>query len=164
MLALTPTARIADEMGRRKTRPTKIAFSPASFARTWRHTWWARMAPGLWAIDTTTVKPDPAVLNNPVDLGTGSLNVVGSIYADVLGLLPLDSSWTGVRHSQKTFQDLYGSVVSTSVDEYDLVQRINARGAFLASKAAFRGCGRDRTGLFSSGARVPATRGGLCRQ
>jgi hypothetical protein len=33
MLALTPTARIPDEMGRRKTRPTKIAFSPASFAR-----------------------------------------------------------------------------------------------------------------------------------
>jgi hypothetical protein len=96
------------------------------------------MAPGLWAIDTTTVKPDPAVLNNPVDLGAGSLNVVGSIYADVLGLLPLDSSWTGVRHSQKTFQNLYGSVVGTSVDEYDLVQRINARGVFLASKAAFQ--------------------------
>jgi NAD(P)-dependent dehydrogenase (short-subunit alcohol dehydrogenase family) len=30
----------------------------------------------------------------------------------------------------------YGSVVSTSVAEYDLVQEINARGAFLACKAA----------------------------
>src|SRR5215469_9039774 len=30
----------------------------------------------------------------------------------------------------------YGSVVSTSVEEYDLVQQINARGAFLASRAA----------------------------
>jgi len=30
----------------------------------------------------------------------------------------------------------YGSVVSTPVEEYDLVQQINARGAFLACKAA----------------------------
>lgn len=30
----------------------------------------------------------------------------------------------------------YGSVVSTPVDEYDLVQQINARGAFLASRSA----------------------------
>jgi|UPI00047ED378 NAD(P)-dependent dehydrogenase (short-subunit alcohol dehydrogenase family) len=30
----------------------------------------------------------------------------------------------------------YGSVVSTPIDEYDLVQQINTRGAFLACKAA----------------------------
>lgn len=30
----------------------------------------------------------------------------------------------------------YGSVVSTSIEEYDLVQQINARGAFLACKAS----------------------------
>jgi NAD(P)-dependent dehydrogenase (short-subunit alcohol dehydrogenase family) len=30
----------------------------------------------------------------------------------------------------------YGSVITTSVDEYDLVQQVNARGAFLASKSA----------------------------
>jgi NAD(P)-dependent dehydrogenase (short-subunit alcohol dehydrogenase family) len=44
--------------------------------------------------------------------------------------MPLD--WlvysAGVQH--------YGSVVSTSVEEYDLVQQVNARGAFLACKAA----------------------------
>ena len=35
---------------------------------------------------------------------------------------------TGIQH--------YGSVVSTPVEEYDLVQAINARGAFLACRAA----------------------------
>jgi NAD(P)-dependent dehydrogenase (short-subunit alcohol dehydrogenase family) len=30
----------------------------------------------------------------------------------------------------------YGSVVDTSIEEYDLVQQINARGAFLASRSA----------------------------
>lgn len=30
----------------------------------------------------------------------------------------------------------YGTVVSTSIEEYDLVQQINARGAFLASRSA----------------------------
>lgn len=34
---------------------------------------------------------------------------------------------TGIQH--------YGSVVNTSVEEYDLVQTINARGAFLACRA-----------------------------
>ncbi len=35
---------------------------------------------------------------------------------------------TGIQH--------YGSVVSTPIEEYDLVQAINARGAFLACRAA----------------------------
>jgi NAD(P)-dependent dehydrogenase (short-subunit alcohol dehydrogenase family) len=46
------------------------------------------------------------------------------------GEAPLD--WlvysTGIQH--------YGSVVSTPIEEYDLVQAINARGAFLACRAA----------------------------
>ena len=61
----------------------------------------------IWAVDTRTLDPDPAVLNSAVNLGTGSLNGVASMYADVLGLLPLDSSWQGVEHSEKTFQSLY---------------------------------------------------------
>ena len=61
----------------------------------------------IWAVDTKTLKPDPAVLDNPVNLGTGSLNGVGSMYADVLGFLPLDSRWSGVDHSEKTFAALY---------------------------------------------------------
>ena len=63
----------------------------------------------IWAVDTKTLKPDPAVLNSSVNLGTGSLNGVGAMYADVLGFLPLESSWDGVRHSEKTFEDLYNT-------------------------------------------------------
>ncbi len=61
----------------------------------------------IWAIDTSTMKPDPAVLNSPVNLGTGSLNGVAAMYADVQGFLPIESSWKGIEHSEKTFQDLY---------------------------------------------------------
>lgn len=47
-----------------------------------------------------------------------------------VGRMPLD--WlvysAGIQH--------YGSVVSTPIEEYDLVQQINARGAFLACRAA----------------------------
>lgn len=61
----------------------------------------------IWAIDTKTLRPDPAVLDSPVNLGTGSLNGVASMYADVLGFMPLESSWTGIEHSEVTFRDLY---------------------------------------------------------
>lgn len=65
----------------------------------------------IWAINTTTLKPDPSILNNPVNLGTGSLNGVAAMYADVLGLLPLQSSWPGIEHSENTFSDLYETPV-----------------------------------------------------
>jgi hypothetical protein len=71
----------------------------------------------IWAVDTKTLKPDPAVIDNPVNLGTGSLNGVGAMYADVLGFLPLDSSWDGVRHSEQTFEDLYRTPLRKS--EFD---------------------------------------------
>jgi hypothetical protein len=61
----------------------------------------------IWAINTKTLRPDPAVVDNPVNLGTGSLNGVAAMYADVLGFLPLQSSWPGIKHSEITFRDLY---------------------------------------------------------
>lgn len=67
----------------------------------------ARDGSWIWAVDTRTLKPDPTVLDNPVNLGTGSLNGVASMYADVLGFLPLESSWSGIGHSRATFRDLY---------------------------------------------------------
>ena len=75
----------------------------------------------IWCIDTHTLKPDPAVLNNPVNLGTGSLNGVASMYADVLGYLPLDSPWPGISHSEQTFQDLYDVPLrKTEFDRYGI--------------------------------------------
>ena len=67
----------------------------------------ARDGAWTWVADTSTMRPDPAVLNSPVNLGTGSLNGVAAMYAGVRGFLPLDSSWKGIQHSEQTFTDLY---------------------------------------------------------
>lgn len=75
----------------------------------------------IWAVDTKTLRPDPAVLNRPVNLGTGSLNGVGAMYADVLGFMPLDSSWDGVQHSEQTFDNLYRTPLRKSqFDRYGI--------------------------------------------
>jgi hypothetical protein len=75
----------------------------------------------IWAVDTSTLKPDPAVLDNPVNLGTGSLNGVGSMYADVYGFLPLDSQWHGIEHSEKTFAALYATPLrKKEFDDYGI--------------------------------------------
>lgn len=106
MLSLEAVARMADEAGqpsaaeRDRSLSEKLRLSIDEHLVAGDGAW-------IWAIDTTTLKPDPAVLNNPVNLGTGSLNGVGSMYADVLGFQPLDSNWVGVQHSEKTFEDLY---------------------------------------------------------
>ena len=84
-----------------------IDFLLTSFARGMEQYLVDKDGAWIWAVDTKTLKPDPAVLDNPVNLGTGSLNGVGSMYADVLGFLPLDSRWSGVEHSEKTLATLY---------------------------------------------------------
>jgi hypothetical protein len=53
------------------------------------------------------MKPDPAILNSPGNRGTGSLNGVAAMDADVLGLIPNTTSWVGLQHSEKTFERLY---------------------------------------------------------
>jgi hypothetical protein len=61
----------------------------------------------LWCIDPKTLKPDPAVINHPVNVGFGGLNGVACMYSDVLGFTPLASKSKGVTHSRKTFEKLY---------------------------------------------------------
>ncbi len=61
----------------------------------------------IWCIDPATLKPDPELLSGGANLGFGGLNGVAAMYADVLGLQPLASSWPGIQHSEKTFQRLY---------------------------------------------------------
>ena len=61
----------------------------------------------IWCIDIKTLKPDPAILDKPVNVGFGGINGVACMYADVLGLDPLASSWKGIVHSEKTFDKLY---------------------------------------------------------
>jgi hypothetical protein len=60
----------------------------------------------LWAIDLTTLQPDPRVINDIFNKGFGGLNGVLSMCADVLGFTPLTSRWSGLAPSQRTFQAL----------------------------------------------------------
>jgi hypothetical protein len=76
----------------------------------------------IWCVDTTTMKPDPLILNAPGNKGIGSINGVASMYADVLGLQPLQSPWiSGAEHSEKTFQQLYNTPLrKTEFDDYGI--------------------------------------------
>jgi hypothetical protein len=92
----------------------------------------------IWAVDTKTLKPDPAVLNNPVNLGTGSLNGVGSMYADVLGFLPLESRWSGIEHSEKTFAALYETPLrKKEFDRYGIWTQTDLLGDGLGTSPSY---------------------------
>ncbi len=92
----------------------------------------------IWAVDTRTLNPDPAVLDNPVNLGTGSLNGVGSMYADVLGFLPLDSQWSGVEHSEKTFATLYETPLrKKEFDRYGIWTQTDLLGDGLGTSPSY---------------------------
>lgn len=117
MLALTAAARMADELGK-PTNANEDRFLAGKLRQAMETYLVSANGAWIWAVDTKTLKPDPAVLNSPVNLGTGSLNGVGSMYADVLGFLPLESSWNGVKHSEKTFQSLLDTPLRKT--EFDL--------------------------------------------
>ncbi len=61
----------------------------------------------IWCVDPVTLKPDPAILNHPLNQGFGGINGVLSMSADVGGLAPLESGWEGISASLKTFDRLF---------------------------------------------------------
>ncbi len=137
MLALVSVARMADELGKPadaaedRSLAAKIRESMNKYLVGEDGAW-------IWAIDTKTLKLDPAVLNNPVNRGTGSLNGVGAMYADVLGLLPLESSWDGVKHSEKTFDDLYNTPLrKTEFDHYGIWTQTDLLAAGMGSSPSY---------------------------
>gem|GEM_PF-316567 len=60
-----------------------------------------------WCIDPSTLKPDPAVINNVINRGFGGLNGPACMYSDALGFDPVGSGWWGVKPSMKTFDKLF---------------------------------------------------------
>lgn len=60
----------------------------------------------LWALEVATLRPNPLVLDDIFNKGFGGLNGVLSMWADVSGLAPLDSAWTGIAPCLRTFQSL----------------------------------------------------------
>jgi hypothetical protein len=120
MLALDAVARMADELGKPvaadedRLLAEKISSNMEKYLVGKDGAW-------IWAVDTKTLKADPAVLDSAVNLGTGSLNGVASMYADVLGLLPLNSKWQGIEQSEKTFESLYDTPLrKTEFDRYGI--------------------------------------------
>jgi hypothetical protein len=61
----------------------------------------------IWCVSPKTLQPDAAVVNHEINRGFGGLNGVACMYADVLGLEPLASTWKGIAHSLRTFDKLY---------------------------------------------------------
>lgn len=137
MLALLATGEMADEAGN------------AGLAKEYRHLA-DKVRDGMekylvdkdgswiWCVNAKTLKPDPAILDAPVNLGTGSLNGVASMYADVLGFLPLASSGKGVQQSEQTFHDLYNTPLrKTEFDHYGIWTQNDVLAAGLGSSPSY---------------------------
>ncbi len=60
----------------------------------------------LWGVRPGSLEPDPAVLEAPINRGTGLLNGVASMFSDVLGLDPLGARWPFAPHCLNTFDRL----------------------------------------------------------
>jgi hypothetical protein len=137
MLALTAAARMADALGKPEAASedrvlvTKLRQAMETYLVSANGAW-------IWAVDTKSLKPDPAVLNSAVNQGTGSLNGVGSMYADVLGFLPLESSWNGVEHSERTFQSLLDTPLrKAEFDRYGIWTQTDRLGGGLGSSPSY---------------------------
>ena len=61
----------------------------------------------IWCIDPGTMKPNPAVINHPINKGFGGMNGVACMTADVCGFEPAASEWKGIGACEKTFAKLY---------------------------------------------------------
>lgn len=96
----------------------------------------------IWCVNEKTMKPDPSILNSPGNKGIGSINGVASMYADVLGLQPLQSSWTQeFAHSERTFEDLYSTPLRKSeFDRYGIWTQFDLlAGGYLSSPSYGQG-------------------------
>jgi hypothetical protein len=93
----------------------------------------------IWCVDIKTMKPDPDILNATGNKGIGSINGVASMYADVLGLQPLDSPWkTSAQHSEKTFEQLYNTPLrKAEFDRYGIWTQFDLLAGGLLSSPSY---------------------------
>jgi hypothetical protein len=120
-LALLAAARMADEAGeaarakRYRDLAMRVSNAMEKYLVDENGAW-------IWCIDIKTMKADPEVLNARGNKGIGSIDGVASMYADVLGLQPLATSWAAdFQHSEKTFQQLYNTPLrKTEFDRYGI--------------------------------------------
>jgi hypothetical protein len=137
-LALLASARMADEAGetvrakRDRDLATQIDNAMEKYLVDKDGAW-------IWCVDTKTMKADPNILNAKGNKGIGSINGVASMYADVLGFEPLESSWTtGVHHSEMTFQDLYNTPLrKQEFDRYGIWTQFDLLAGGLLSSPSY---------------------------
>jgi len=92
----------------------------------------------IWAIDPHTLQPDPAILSGNANLGFGGLNGIASMYPDVLGLTPLQSSWQGIQVSENTFQRLYETPLrKREFDEHGIWTQFDTYAAGLTTSPSY---------------------------
>jgi len=140
MLALTAVAKMADEGGedalaaQDRSLAHKVMDGMLKYLEAKNGAW-------IWCVDAKTMTPDPALLNSWGNKGTGSLNGVIAMYADVLGLTPLTSSWPGDAHSEKTFAQLYNTPMrKREFERYGIwTQSDEVAGGFLTSPSYGQG-------------------------
>lgn len=137
-LALLAAARMADESG---DKPRADGYRSLAVRLTGAMEKYLVDEDGawIWCIDPKTMKPDPLVLNAKGNKGIGSINGVASMYADVLGLQPLESSWkAGARHSEKTFLRLYDTPLrKTEFDRYGIWTQFDLLAGGLLSSPSY---------------------------
>jgi hypothetical protein len=92
----------------------------------------------IWCIDPKTLKPEPAVNDSKENKGFSGINGVASMYADVLGLEPLTSSWKGIQHSEETFQRLYRTPLrQQQFDRYGIYTQFDVLAGGLLTSPAY---------------------------
>jgi hypothetical protein len=137
-LALLAAARMADESGD-KPRADGYRNLAARLTEAMEKYLVDEDGAWIWCIDPKTMKPDPLVLNAKGNKGIGSINGVASMYADVLGLQPLESSWkAGAGHSEKTFMRLYVTPLrKTEFDRYGIWTQFDLLAGGLLSSPSY---------------------------
>jgi hypothetical protein len=136
-LALLATARMAEEAGRgalaadyRKV-AAQISDGMEKYLVDRDGSW-------IWCIDHKSLLPNPEVLNAAPNRGTGILNGVVAMDADVLGFLPSTPQWEGIGHSQKTFLRLYNTPLrKTEFDRYGIWTQFDGVAAGLLSSPSY---------------------------
>ncbi len=92
----------------------------------------------IWCIDVKTMKPNAAVLESVPNRGFGGINGVASMYADVLGLQPLASSWKGIQSSEKTLQQLYNTPLrKLEFTRYGIWTQFDLRGGGMLTSPSY---------------------------
>jgi len=92
----------------------------------------------IWCVNPVTLKPDSAVINDPINKGAGLINGVACMNSDVLGLTPMKEDSVINNYSLKTFNKLYNTPLrKEQFDKYGLWPQFDLYRAGLSSGPSY---------------------------